>query len=96
MFFQGCEWPLWSLSIFLLFRVFNKLFWSFIDTEVGEMDEPFSNIFGFYIVLVCSKSSQSLFEHINSQRVVASHYDIDSEVVFEVIDQMRVRNVLWN
>ena len=60
------------------------------------MDESFSNIFGFNIVLVCGKSSQSLFEHINSEGIVTCHYDINSEIVFEVVDEMRVCYIFRN
>ena len=58
------------------------------------MNEPFAHIFGLYIVLVCGKSSQTFLEHVDSERVIASYNNVDPQVIFEVVDEMRVGDVL--
>lgn len=45
----------------------------FIDTEIGQMDESFGDIFGLGRILVSSKSSQPFLEHVNSEGVIARH-----------------------
>ena len=94
MLFQSCERPFRSFAIFFFLRVFNKFFGTFVNTKIGEMDESFSNIFGFNIVLVCGKSSQTFLEHVDSERIIASYNNVDPQVIFEVVDEMRVSDVL--
>ena len=90
MFPKCSKGPFRSFSVFLLFSVLYKLLGTFIDAEVSEMNEPFANIFGLDIILVCCESSKSLFEHIYSKWVIAGHYHIYSQVVLVVVYQMRV------
>ena len=96
VFSQGCQRPFWTLTIFFFLRILHKFLRSFVDTEVGQMNEPFSHIFGLHIVLVSGKSSQTFLEHVYSERVIASYNNVDPQVVFEVVDEMRVGDVLWD
>jgi hypothetical protein len=57
----------------------------FVHTEIGEVYESLSYIFGLNVVFVCCKSGQSLLEHIDSQRIIAGYKDVDAEIVLEVV-----------
>ena len=60
------------------------------------MDETFADIFGLGIVLVCGKSSQTFLKHVDPKRIIAGDYHIDPQIIFEVVYQMRVTDVLGN
>lgn len=96
MFFEGSEGPFGAFPIFFDLGVFDKLFRMFIATEVSQMDVSLPCVFRLHIVLVCGESSQSLLEHVNPQRVVTSHQHVNPEVVFEIVYQMRIRDILRN
>ena len=68
----------------------------FIDTEVGEMDESFADIFAFDVILVCSKSSESFLEHVDSKWIIASYHNVDPQVILVVVYQVRIGNILGN
>ena len=68
----------------------------FVDTEVGEMDESFANVFAFDIILVCSKSSESFLKHIDSKGIIASYHNVDPQVILVVVYQVRIGNILGN
>lgn len=65
-----------------------------IDTEIGEMNKPLGNILNFRCILISCKSGEPFFEHIDSQWVIAGHEHINSKIIFEIVDQMRVSNIL--
>lgn len=96
MLFERSQRPLRSLSVFLDLGILHKLLGVLVDAEVGEMYEPLADILGLGVVLVGSKSSQPLSEHVYPQGVVTSHQHVYPQVVFEVIDQMGVVYVLGN
>lgn len=58
------------------------------------MNESFAHIFGLYIVLVCSKSSKTFLEHVDSERIIASYNNVDPQIIFEVVDEMRIGDIL--
>jgi hypothetical protein len=86
--------PFGSLAVFLLFCVFDKVLRVLIDTEVGKMHVSFFDILHFGIVLMGSKPGESFVEHVNSQRIVTGDKNINSQIILEPIDEMRVMNVL--
>ena len=65
-----------------------------VDAEVGQMNEPFAHVFGLDVVLIGGKAGQAFFEHIDPQGIVTSHHYIYPEIVFEVVDEMGVEDVL--
>ncbi len=65
-----------------------------INTEIGKMHVSLFDVLYFGIVLMSCKSGQSLVEHINSQRIVTGDKNVNSQIVLESIDEMRVMNVL--
>jgi len=77
-----------------MLTILHELFRMFVDTEVGQMNISFANILGFNIVLICSESCQPILKHIYPQRIIAGHQDINSQIVLEVVNQMRITNVL--
>ena len=87
---QSCQRPLRSLPVFLGFGVFDKIFAMFVHTEIGEMHESFFNILCSGCILTSCKSRQPLPEHVNTERVIRSYNDIYPQIVFEVINEMRV------
>lgn len=66
----------------------------FIDTEVGQVNEPFADVFVLAGVLVSGKPDQPIFEQIDSQRVIAGDDHIDPQVVLQIVDQVRIIDVL--
>jgi hypothetical protein len=65
-----------------------------IDTEIGKMHVSLFDILHFGIVLMGSKPGESFVEHVNSQRIVTGDKNINSQIILEPIDEMRVMNVL--
>ena len=86
--------PFRSFAVFLLFCVFNKVLRVLINTEIGKMHVSLFDILDFGIVLMSCKSGQPFVEHINSQRIVTGDKNVNSQIVLEPIDEMRVMNVL--
>lgn len=58
------------------------------------MNESFANVLGLNVVLIGCKAGEAFFEHIDSQRIVASHDYVYPKIIFEVVDEMRVEDVL--
>lgn len=94
MLFESSERPFRALPIFLCLGVLDEIFGMLINTKISEMNESLSDIFGSHVVFVGGKPCQSLFEHVNSQRVIASYNNVDSKIVFEVVYQVRIIYVL--
>lgn len=65
-----------------------------IDAEVGEVDEALADVLGLDVVFVGGEAGESLLEHVDPQRVIAGDEDVDAQVVLEVVDQVRVADVL--
>lgn len=65
-----------------------------IDTEVGEVDVSFLDVLELGGVLVCCKPGEALIEDKNLERVVAGDQDIDSQIVFIVVYEVGVGDVL--
>jgi hypothetical protein len=65
-----------------------------IDTEIGKMHVSLFDILNFGIVLMSGKPGESFVEHVNSQRIVTGDKNINSQIILEPIDEMRVMNVL--
>lgn len=42
-----------------------------IDAEIGEVDEPLSDILGLDVVLVGSEAGESLLKHVDPKGIVA-------------------------
>lgn len=68
----------------------------FIDTKISKMNESFAYIFSFNIILISCEPCQAFFKHIDPQGIIACYHNIDSQVIFKVIYQMRVEYVLGN
>lgn len=66
IFSQSCQRPFRPFTIFLGFTVLYELLWMFIDTKICQMNEPFSDVFSFDIVLIGGESGKAFFEHVNS------------------------------
>lgn len=94
MFLQGSQWPFGSFSVFFDLGVLDELFGMFVDAKVGQVNEPFAYVFGLGVVLVGGKSSKSLFKHIYAQRVIASHHNVNPQIVLKIINQMRIAYIL--
>lgn len=65
-----------------------------VDAEVGQMDEPFAHVLCLDVVLVGGEAGQALFEHVDPQGIVTSHHYVYPEVVFEVVYEVGVEDVL--
>jgi hypothetical protein len=65
-----------------------------IDTKISEMNKSFGDISCLNIILICSKSSEPFLEHIDLQRVVACYHHVYTQVIFEVVYQVRVKYIL--
>lgn len=65
-----------------------------IDAEIGEVDEPFADILGLDVVLIGGEAGESLLKHVDLEGIVAGDEDVDAEIVLEVIDEVRVADVL--
>lgn len=58
------------------------------------MNESFFDILHFGSILISGKSRQPFLIHINPQWVIAGYKDVYSEIVFKIINEMRVVDVL--
>jgi hypothetical protein len=65
IFFKCCMRPLWAFSVFFSFTILHKGFRVFINTKVSQMNKSFSDIFCLNIILVCSKSRETFFKHVD-------------------------------
>jgi hypothetical protein len=65
-----------------------------VHAEISQMNESFADILDFSSVLVSSESSQSFLEHVNTQGIVTSNYDINSQVIFEIVYQVWICDIL--
>ena len=60
------------------------------------MDESLLKHLWVVCVFLSCKSHQTLFEQKDLQRIEASHHDINSEVIFISVNQVRVLHILGN
>lgn len=60
------------------------------------MDVSFLYVLSFCVVLVGGEPGEAIIEHVNPQRVVTRHQNVHPQIVLEVVDQVRGRNVLGN
>lgn len=68
----------------------------FIDTKISQMNKSLRYIFNFGSILVGSKPSEPILEHINPQRIITSNENIDPQIVLKIINKMRIGNILRN
>lgn len=66
----------------------------FIDTKVGQVNKPLADVLLLAGVLIGGESHQPIFEQVYSQRVIAGHYHVDPQVVLQIVDQVRIIDVL--
>ena len=88
------EGPLGALAVLLRLAVLHEFLGVLIDAEIGEVDESFADVLGLDVVLVGGEAGESLLEHVDAQRVVAGDQDVDTQVVLEVVYEVRVADVL--
>lgn len=65
-----------------------------IDTKISKMNKSFGDVSCLNIILICCESSESFLEHIDLQRVVACYHHVYTQVVFEVVYEVRVKDIL--
>ena len=58
------------------------------------MDELLSKLVGIVVVLFSCKSYQTITVHVNFERVKTGDEHVDSQIILQSIDQVRIRNVL--
>jgi hypothetical protein len=50
------------------------------------MNKSFADIFSFNIIFISGESCKAIFKHVNSQWIIACHNDVDSQIIFKVVD----------
>lgn len=91
---QGSKGPFGSLPILLRLAILHKLLRVLIDAKIGEVDEPLTDILGLDVVLIGGEAGESLLEHVDLEGIIAGDEDVYAEIVLEVIDEVRVADVL--
>jgi hypothetical protein len=66
----------------------------FVDTEVGQMDIPLFDFLEFVAVFMCGEPHESLFKYVYAKRVVAGHQHVYPQIIFQIIDEMGISDVL--
>ena len=89
---EGAQGPLVAEIILLSVLILNKTVILLIDGVVGQM-----HILVLLVNLLCvrlrCKASETLLEDVDSERLVARHDHIDSQVKLVAIDQERIGDV---
>lgn len=96
VFSQGSQGPFRAFAVLVFLAIFNEFLGVLIDAEVCQVDESFADIFSLGIILISRKSGQAFFEHVDAKRVIASYKDVDSKIILEAINQMRIAYILRN
>ena len=89
---EGAQGPLVAEIILLSVLILNKTVILLIDGVVGQM-----HILVLLVNLLCvrlrCKASETLLEDVDSERLVARHDHIDSQVKLVAIDEERIGDV---
>ena len=87
--------PLEAYIILFMVFIIDKVVVLFVDRVVSEVHKfiIFVNVAG---VGLRRKSSQSLFKHINFERLITCDEDVDSQIKFVTVNEQRVGDVARN
>ena len=89
---EGAQGPLVAEIILLCVLILNKTLILLIDGVVGQMHVLVLLVNLLSVGLRC-KASKTLLENVDSERLVARHDHIDSQVKLVAIDQERIGDV---
>jgi len=92
---EGWEGPLEANIIVLNRLILHKVLIFLIYTVVSQMHElvRFSSL-GW--IGLGSKPDQTLFEHIDPQRLIASYEHIQAQIELMTVDEQRISHVPWD
>ena len=66
----------------------------FIDAKIRQVHVSLFDVLYFRVVLVGGESCKSLLQHVSTQGIITGNQDINSQIIFETVNEMRIVNVL--
>ena len=94
---QLVEIPLGCIfSILVIGATLNVVICLLVYRVISQMNKSLIQVFGIIRVFLCRKTYEAFLEQEYFQGIKASNKNIDTEVIFEPVDEVGVWDVLWD
>ena len=93
---QSSQGPLRALAVFIRALILYEILRMLVHAKVCQVHVSSLDVSGLAGVLVGREPHKPILEQINPQGVVAGDEHIDPEIVLQVIDEVRIGDVLRN